>query len=780
MLRLDAAVLKTCLQGYVVGSTTEDKPLVPQVGIETPESAAGIPAIIEVVHQVKEKAGISRSVKGLLKMNQLDGFDCPGCAWPEVSGKRKKMEFCENGAKAFADEATRKRITPEFFEQHSLAELEQQSGQWLNEQGRLTQPMVKKPGSDYYTPITWFSAYELIGKHLNGLNSPDQAAFYTSGRTSNEAAFLWQLFVRQFGTNNMPDCSNMCHESSGAGLTEVIGTGKGTVRLSDFDHADAIFILGQNPGSNHPRMLATLQKAKQRGAKIVSINPLNETGLRNFKNPQTMQGLLGKGTDLADLHLPVRINGDVALLQGLCKCILEAEALQPGKVLAHKFIAEHTQGFDAFADHVMATSWDEIVAASGVEELQIRAAAVIAIEAKNTICCWAMGLTQHKNAVANIQEIINFLLLRGNLGRTGAGACPVRGHSNVQGDRTMGVWEKPEQAFLDRLGQRFKFTPPARPGFDTVNTIHAMADGRVQALIALGGNFLAATPDTAYTAEAVSKCKLTVQLSTKLNRSHIITGEAALILPVLGRSEMDMQNEGEQFVTVENSMGVVSMSRGYLSPASEFLRSEVAVVAEMAEATVGARSETKWRKFADDYHLIRDEIGLVIPGFTDFNDILYEEGSLELPHGVRDELRFDNAPGKALFTLHEIQPPQVPEGHYLMMTIRSHDQFNTTVYTQNDRYRGISENRHVVFMHPQDIAAATGLAADVQVDITSHHEGATRSMRGFTIVPFNIPMGCVATYYPETNPLIPVKHVADGSNTPAYKSVVVSLKRSGV
>jgi molybdopterin-dependent oxidoreductase alpha subunit len=759
------------------GDKRGDKPLAPQVGIETPESAAGIPAIIEVVRQVREKTGVSRGIKGLLKMNQAGGFDCPGCAWPEESGTRKKIEFCENGAKAFADEATRKHITAEFFEQYSLTELEQQSGQWLNEQGRLTQPMVKKPGTDHYTPITWFSAYELISKQLNSLDSPDKAAFYTSGRTSNEAAFLWQLFVRQYGTNNMPDCSNMCHESSGTGLTEVIGTGKGTVRLSDFEHADAIFILGQNPGSNHPRMLATLQRAKQRGAKIVSINPLNETGLRNFKNPQTLSGLVGKGTDLADLHLPVRINGDVALLKGLCKSILEAEALQPGKVLAREFIAEHTQGFDEFSADIMMTSWDEIVTASGVEELQIRAAAVLAIEAKNTICCWAMGMTQHKNAVANIQEIINFLLLRGNLGRTGAGACPVRGHSNVQGDRTMGVWERPEQDFLDRLGQRFKFTPPNEPGLDTVNTIHAMADGRVQVLLALGGNFLAATPDTAYTAEAVSKCKLTVQMSTKLNRSHVITGETALILPVLGRSENDVQKEGGQFVTVENSMGVVSMSRGHLSPASEYLKSEVALVAELAEATMGARSETKWRKFAGDYHLIRDEIGLVIPGFTDFNDILYEEGSLELPHGVRDELRFDNAAGKALFTVHGIAPPQVPAGHYLMMTIRSHDQFNTTVYTQNDRYRGISDSRRVVFMHPQDIAAAEGLAADVQVSITSHHEGTTRSMQGFTIVPFNIPMGCVATYYPETNPLIPVKHVADGSNTPAYKSVVVSLSR---
>jgi len=750
-----------------------DQTRVARVGIATPDSAAGVPAVVEVVKQVATKPGFGPGLKGLLKMNQPGGFDCPGCAWPE-EGRKKLIEFCENGAKAFADEATSKRVSEEFFGQHSLASLTSQTGQWLNQQGRLTRPMVKKADSGHYVPITWFSAYELIAKHLNDLDSPDEAAFYTSGRTSNEAAFLWQLFVRAYGTNNMPDCSNMCHESSGTALSEAIGSGKGTVRLSDFEHAGAIFIFGQNPGSNHPRMLATLEQAKQRGATIVSINPLNEAGLRNFRNPQKLKGWLGKGTDLADLHLPVRINGDVALIKGLCKAILEEEVKAPGKIIDRDFIARYTSGFEEFVVDMNATKWADIESASGVELGLIRAAADIAIQSPATICCWAMGMTQHKNAVGNIQEMINFLLLLGNLGKKGAGACPVRGHSNVQGDRTMGVWEKPTADFLAALGSRFNFQPPSDHGYDTVDTINALDQGKVKVLIALGGNFMAATPDSAFTEAAVRKAKLTVQLSTKLNRSHAVTGETALILPVLGRTETDRQDNADQFVTVENSMGMVTMSQGRLKPASDYLRSEVRVVAELAEAVLGARSDIKWAWLADDYHRIRDEIGNVIPGFDEFNHRLYEDGFIELPHAVRDERRFDTATGKANFTAHPIAPLDVPDGHFLMMTIRSHDQFNTTVYTSNDRYRGISNDRRIVFMHPADIARA-GYVAGVKVAITSHHEGQTRSMEGFSVVPFDIPLGCVATYYPETNPLIPVRHVADGSNTPAYKSVVVSL-----
>ena len=742
--------------------------------VELPEYAAGIPAIVEVLRQINAKPGLGRGVAGLLKMNQPNGFDCPGCAWPEDAEHRKLAEFCENGAKAFADEAMRKLVDEDFFAQHSIAALAAQSDQWLNERGRLAQPMVRKAGATHYTPVTWYGAFELIAQHLKGLADPNQAAFYTSGRTSNEAAFLWQLFVRSYGTNNMPDCSNMCHESSGTALNQAIGSGKGTVRLSDFDHADAIFVLGQNPGSNHPRMLATLERAKQRGAVIVSINPLDEVGLKNYRNPQTINGLR-KGAELVDLHVPVRINGDVALLKGLCKVMLEAETAQPGSTLDRKFIASHTQGYVEFETDIAATSWEQIVAGSGVSEALIRKAAAIAIRADNTICCWAMGMTQHKNAVANIQEIVNFLMLRGNFGRVGAGACPIRGHSNVQGDRTMGVWEKPDAAFLEKLAAHFGFEPPLEHGLDTVDTINAMAAERVKVFIALGGNFMAATPDTEFTADALRKCELTVQISTKLNRSHVLTGGTALILPVLGRTEVDRQGQGEQFVTVENSMGVVTQSRGHLQPASQHLKSEVRLIAEMADATISARSKIKWRECADDYQLIRDQIAAVIPGFEEFNDRLIEEGSIELPHSVRDDLRFANEGGKALFTVHAIEPPDVPEGCYLMMTIRSHDQFNTTIYSQNDRYRGVSESRLVVFMNPDD-AQRAGLNAASKVSITSHHGAAMRTMHGFSVVPYRIPLGCLATYYPETNPLIPVQHVADGSNTPAYKSVVVSLK----
>ena len=751
-----------------------DSPKRPAI-VEPPEFAAGVPAIAEVVRQLNAKTGIGRGVNALRKMNQADGFDCPGCAWPEPTGKRKKLEFCENGAKALADEATRKKIDAEFFAEYSIAELEARSEQWLNDQGRLAQPMVRKPGATHYEPVTWFSALELIARHLKALDDPDEAAFYTSGRTSNEAAFLWQLFVRSFGTNNMPDCSNMCHESSGTALTEVIGSGKGTVRLSDFDEADAIFIFGQNPGSNHPRMLATLEQAKKNGAMIVAVNPLDEVGLKNYCNPQTIAGLAGKGNELVDLHVPVRINGDVAFLKGLCKALLEREAEVPGTILDKAFIERHTFGFDAFAAAIAATSWADIEAGSGVGQKLIRMAAHVAIKADNTICCWAMGLTQHKNAVANIQEIVNFLLLKGNFGRPGAGACPVRGHSNVQGDRTMGVWEKPDEGLLGRLEQRFKFAVPREHGLDTVDTIKAMAMGRVKVLVAMGGNFMAASPDSTFTRKALANCALTVQISTKLNRSHLATGETALILPVLARSEVDNQPEGEQFVTIENSMGVVSRSQGRLAPASRHLKSEVRLIADLAEAVLGGRSDVKWTDMADDYHLIRDEIEHVIPGFTDFNDQLYIDGFLELPHAVRDQLQFDNAERKAKFTVHPLQLPDLPEGHYLMMTIRSHDQFNTTVYSQNDRYRGISESRMAVFMNPDDIAAA-GFGQGTRVTITSHHANAIRQMEGFAVVPYRIPRGCVATYYPETNPLIPVTHVAEGSNTPAYKSVVVSIE----
>jgi len=744
--------------------------------VEPPESAAGPEAVKSVVSHLNANTGVVGGAASLLKMNQPGGFDCPGCAWPEETEHRKRLEFCENGAKAFADEATRRRVGPEFFAHYSLAELEQQSGQWLNEQGRLTQPMVKKPGADNYVPITWFSAFELIARHLNQLDNPNEAAFYTSGRTSNEAAFLWQLFVRVYGTNNMPDCSNMCHESSGTALTQVIGSGKGTVRLEDFDTADAIFILGQNPGSNHPRMLAALERAKANGAKIVTVNPLNEPGSRNFRNPQKLAGWTGKGTDLTDLHVPVRVNGDVAFLKGVCKAMLETETASKGSVLDREFIKQHTTGFEDFAADVASTSWLDIEQNSGVSEGLIRDAAAIAIAADATICCWAMGLTQHVNAVANIQEVINFLMLRGNLGKPGAGACPVRGHSNVQGDRTMGVWEKPTSDWLERLGAEFKFEPPQAHGYDTVDCLRAMDAGTVKVFVAMGGNFAAATPDSEFVEQAMAKVGLTVQISTKLNRSHVITGDTALILPVLGRTEIDRQPGGEQFVTVENSMGVVTRSQGRLSPASEYLKSEVRVVAELADATVGPRSRIKWRFLADDYHRIRDHIGKVVFGLSNFNDRLYDDGQIELPHAVRDSREFATASGKAEFTVHPVAGANVSSGRYLMTTIRSHDQFNTTVYSQNDRYRGVSESRWVVFISEADMADLKLLPGDA-VDLVSGTGADERRLEGLAAVPYRIPRGCVATYYPEANPLIPFGAVATGANTPAYKSVPVSIRK---
>jgi len=753
------------------GNGPNDKPTVTAPA----EAAAGLGAVKEVLKNAVQKPGLPRAAVALFNANQPEGFDCPGCAWPE-SDNPKHLEFCENGAKAIADEATRQRADADFFEHSPIEALRKKSDQWLNDQGRITEPVVKRKDSDRYEAISWEEAFQLIGAELDALGNPDEAAFYTSGRTSNEGAYLYQLFVRQFGTNNFPDCSNLCHESSGRALTESIGTGKGTVSLEDFDKADAIFVLGQNPGSNHPRMLATLQDAKRNGAVIVAVNPLDEAGLKRFKNPQEVSGILGDGTKLTDLHVPVRVNGDVAFLKGLCKALLEAEGANPGHVLDAGFIDTYTDGFQRFAADIEATEWPDIETASGVSKQLVEEAAAVAINNDNVICCWAMGLTQHKNAVANIQEVVNFLMLRGNLGKPGAGACPVRGHSNVQGDRTMGIWERPNAELLDALAAEFNFHPPREHGLDSVDTIKAMHDGDVKVFVALGGNFMAATPDAPYTAKALESCKLTVQISTKLNRSHTVTGEQALILPALGRTEIDVQEGVEQFVTVENSMGVVSKSQGKLQAISTDIKSELWIVAGMAKATLNDKTTVKWDALAADYSLVRNHIERTIPGFESFNERLAEQGRFELPHAVRDARTFNTANGKANFTVHGIEQPEMPDGHLLMMTIRSHDQFNTVVYTQNDRYRGIADSRMVVFMNETDMAEQ-GLAAGDEVGITSYHNGQVRHMSGFTVVPYRIPLGCVATYYPETNPLIPVDHVAEVSNTPAYKSVEVSLEK---
>jgi molybdopterin-dependent oxidoreductase alpha subunit len=738
--------------------------------------AGGIPAIIEALKVTTSEVGLVTGVKTLLKINQPGGIVCPGCAWPEPDQERSHFEFCENGAFHVAEESTTKRVTPEFFAKRSLADLASQSDQWLGAQGRLTQPMFLRRGATHYEPISWENAFELIAGELNSLNYPDQAIFYTSGRTSNEAAFLYQLFVRQFGTNNLPDCSNMCHESSGAALSETIGIGKGTVTLKDFDQARAIFVIGQNPGTNHPRMLTSLQRAKRNGAKLVHINPLPEVGMVRFKHPQEVAKLFGSGTPLADLFLQVRINGDVALLKGISKGVLAAEEKLPRRVLDHRFIGRYTQGFDEFAASLNRVSWDDICRESGVARDLIEQAAQIFVESERTIFCWAMGLTQHQNAVANIQEIVNLMLMRGQIGTPGAGVCPVRGHSNVQGDRTMGIWERPTEAFLNRLATEFDFEPPHNHGFDTVKAIHAMRDGGAKVFFALGGNFLSATPDTEYTAAALRRCRLTVHVSTKLNRAHLVTGDTALILPCLGRTEVDAQANGAQFVSTENSMGIVQMSQGTLEPASPHLLSEPQIVSRLARTTLGQRSTVDWEGMASDYDRIRVKIERVVPGFEDYNVRVREPGGFYLPNAARDRV-FNTKSGKAKFTIHELPRLKLGPDQFLMMTIRSHDQFNTSVYSSNDRYRGIKGGRRVVFLNQQDIEAL-GLKPGQRVDLTSHFENEERTARRFAVVPYDIPRQCAATYFPEGNVLVPVRHVADKSNTPASKSVVISIHPS--
>ncbi len=738
-------------------------------------TAGGIPAITNALRHVIGEAGVVNGIKLLRGLNQFEGFDCPGCAWPDPDTHRSITEFCENGAKAVAEEGTRERITPEFFRQWSVAELSRQSDHWLGKAGRLTHPMVLRPGTTHYEPVAWAEAFQLISRELNALTSPSRATFYTSGRTSNEAAFLYQLFARQFGTNNLPDCSNMCHESSGTALGDTIGRGKATVTLADFDLADAIFIIGQNPGTNHPRMLTTLQAAARRGCKIVSVNPLFETGLNHFQHPQHPLSFLGSGTPLACLHLPVRINGDVAFLKGVMKHILEEAQRRPGEVLDHAFIERHTSGFREFYEALQDVSWDDIVEQSSLSREQIRQAAVIAMQAKSIICCWAMGLTQHQNAVANIQEIVNFLMLRGNLGRPGAGACPVRGHSNVQGDRTMGISERMPDDFLNRLSAEFAFSPPREYGLDTVETIRAMHSGLIDVFVSMGGNFLSATPDTDFTATALRRCRLTVQISTKLNRSHLITGQQALILPALGRSETDIQAAGPQFVTTENSMAVVQTSRGTLPPASEHLRSEPWIVAGIANATL-PHSPTDWDALAGNYDRIRDSIERVVPGFDRFNQRVREPGGFELPNPIRDRV-FATPNGKAQFTVNALPRLRLEPGQFLMMTIRSHDQYNTTIYGLEDRYRGVHQGRRVIFLNAEDCRQA-GFASGDFVDITSHFCGQLRSAPHFAVYAYPIPRRCAATYFPEANVLVPIGSVAEKSNTPASKSVVISLRRS--
>jgi molybdopterin-dependent oxidoreductase alpha subunit len=744
------------------------------------EWAAGVPAVAVSLLRSVEQMGTGRTVRTLRLLNQRQGFDCPGCAWPEPqqsAGEHRKLaEFCENGAKAVAEEATKRRVGPEFFAAHPVSELARKSDYWLGQQGRLTEPMVLREGATHYEPITWDNAFALVADRLRALSSPDEAIFYTSGRTSNEAAFLYQLLVRSFGTNNLPDCSNMCHESSGTALTEATGIGKGSVSLADVHHADLIVVVGQNPGTNHPRMLSALEEAKAGGAKVIAVNPLPEAGLLRFKDPQKVRGVVGKGTALADEFAQIRLGGDLALFQAIGHLLLSWEDAAPGTVLDHEFIEGASHGFEDYAKHLREIDWAAIDEATGLARQQIVRIARMIADSQRTVYCWAMGVTQHKHAVATIQEITNVALLRGMIGKPGAGLCPVRGHSNVQGDRTMGVWEKMPETFLASLEAEFGIPVPREHGFDTVDAIRAMRDGRGKVFLGMGGNFAAATPDSELTERALRSCELTVHVSTKLNRSHVVHGRTALILPTLGRTERDVQASGQQFVTVEDSMSCVHASRGRLQPASPHLLSEVAIICRLAQAVLGPEHAVPWAEFEKDYDLIRDRIARVVPGCADYNARVREPDGFVLPHPPRDSREFRTGTGKANFTASELEFPRAPEGRLLLQTLRSHDQYNTTIYGLSDRYRGIEDARRVVMVHAKDIAELGFADGDV-VDLVSEWADGDRRAEEFRIVAYPTARGCAAAYFPEANALVPLDSVARKSNTPVSKAVVVRLER---
>ncbi|GAB3079904.1 FdhF/YdeP family oxidoreductase [Pedococcus soli] len=739
--------------------------------------AAGLPAVVNSFRHGVEQMGLPRTARVFGRLNQDQGFDCPSCAWPDPeTDDRHVAEFCESGAKAVAWEATKRRVDREFFAKHPVAALDEQSEWWLGQQGRLTEPMHLRAGGTHYEPISWDAANELMARHLKALPTPDDAVFYTSGRTSNEAAFLYQLMVRAYGTNNLPDCSNMCHESSGTAMSEQIGIGKGAVTLESLEQAELIVIAGQNPGTNAPRMLTHLENAKKNGAVIVAVNPLPEAGLIRFKNPQTPRGMIGPGTALADDFLQIRLGGDHALFRAVGHLLVRAEESAPGTVLDRAFVESHTAGYDEYAAAVREIDWDATQLATGLQRSEIEALAQRFVESKATVVCWAMGLTQHVHAVNSIQEVVNVLLLQGNIGKPGAGPCPVRGHSNVQGDRTMGIWEQMPQTFLDALEAEFGFAPPTDHGVDAVATVQRLRDKSVRVFFGMGGNFSMATPDTPVVHEGLRACDLTVHVSTKLNRSHTVTGREALILPCLGRTDRDATPRGHQGVTVEDSQGQVHLSQGRLDPPSDQCRSEVAIVAGLAERLVPDVGSVDWRALGEDNDLVRDHISRVVPNFEDYNSRVREPGGFLLPHKPRDSREFDTPSGKAEFLARDVPMLEVPEGRLLLQTIRSHDQFNTTIYGHADRYRGISGNRRVVLVSPEDLHRL-GFHQGQVVDVVSEFEGTERRAEGFTLVSYPTAQSCAAAYYPETNVLMAADHVALRSNTPVAKALVIRLER---
>jgi molybdopterin-dependent oxidoreductase alpha subunit len=743
-----------------------------------PESSVGFAALKSVGYYLWEETYVGRGVRTLFKLNQPKGFDCPSCAWPDPDADKVNAiaEYCENGVKAVAWESTKHRIDSDFFRENSIVSLLEKSDHWLEKQGRLTRPMILKEGSENYEPISWEEAFQFIAEKLNGLDSPDEAVFYTSGRASNEAAFLYQTFVRQLGTNNLPDCSNMCHEASGKALKETLGIGKASVTLDDIAEAEVLINIGQNAGTNSPRMLLALEQLKKNEGKIIAVNPMPEAGFMHFRHPQKPWEWLGKPTKIHDLYLSIKINGDIFFLKALMKILYEEDLKSRGKVFDHAFIDSKTTGYEDLVRELENADLEELIRQSGLKAEMVYEAARILIGKNKIIIAWAMGVTQHRNAEDTIREIVNLLLLKGAIGKKGAGTLPVRGHSNVQGDRTMGIWEKMSDAFLDRMEKEFEFKAPRKHGYSTVEAVKAMADNKVKVFFGLGGNFSLAAPDTNLVFKGLRSCGLTVHVSTKLNRSHLIHGKSALILPCLGRTEADVSAKGPQFVSTEDTAGRVRMSLGDLPPASSFLKSEVGIICGIAKATLKNKTKIDWTSFSEDYDLIREKIESVIDGFENYNVRIRKAGGFYLPNCNREGV-FQTSDGKAHFTVNPLPQNDIQRGNFILMTVRSHDQFNTTVYGFDDRYRGIKNSREVVMMHEEDMLTVGVISGDY-VGITSYFNGEKRFLKNFQVVPYQIAKGCVGVYFPEGNVLIAVDNNSPESFCPASKFVEVSILKS--
>ncbi|TLM88243.1 FdhF/YdeP family oxidoreductase [Pseudarthrobacter sp. NamE5] len=741
------------------------------------KAAAGVKAVTVALERGIAQAGVTRTARSLLRLNQRGGFDCPGCAWPESDGKRKAAEFCENGAKAVAEENTLRVAGPEFWAAHSIAELSEKTEYWLGNQGRISEPMIIREGQTHYSPIPWAEAFDLIGEHMRS-TAADKCVFYTSGRTANETAFMYQLFARSLGTNNLPDCSNMCHESSGSALNPTIGVGKGTVSLEDLHNSELIFVVGQNPGTNHPRMLSALRECKLNGGNIVAINPLPEAGLFNFKDPQTVSGVVGSGSPLTDEYLQIKVGGDLALFQALGHLLLAEEERKPGTVVDEEFVTKNTDGFDAYQQARQTLDWNETTRATGLSREQITTVAEMLIRSKATIFCWALGITQQPHSVNTIKEIVNLLLMQGNFGKPGAGACPVRGHSNVQGDRTMGIWEKPKESFLQAIDEEFGIKSPRHHGYDAVEAMEAFIDDEVDVFVSMGGNFSLACSDTGQLEVAMKRIGLTVHISTKPNRSHIVHGRTSLILPTLGRTDLDDKHPGgSQFLSVEDSMSCVHSTKGRLKPVSEHLLAEPVIVARMAEAALGAAHPVNWKAMAEDYDVIRDHIERVIPGFDDFNSRIRTKNGFVLPNQARDNRSFDTPLGRGQFSVSPIEYLTAPAGHLVLQTVRSHDQYNTTSYGVDDRYRGISNGRRVILIDEEDLREL-GFQNLELVDVISVFRGQERRAENFTLVAYPTTKGCAAAYMPEANVLVHKENVSRESNTPGYKAMFVRFTRA--